>query len=356
VQLPERVETERLVLRHWIVDDVPELGAAIARSIEHLRPWMPWVEFEPLSDDERRTLVERWETERAADGDAVYGMFARDGRVVGGTGLHRRNSDRSVLDVGYWVAADATGQRFAREASAALIDAAFSLPDVSAVDIHHDRANVRSRRVPDELGFRFLGETADSVDAPGEDGVDCHWRHARPRRDGITIRTPDEAERPAVRELVGAAFTNSGHDGREEVDIVDRTWSLPELAVPDGLELVALDGDEIVGHVLAAIGHVGSAPVPGIAPLAVMPGHQGAGIGSALMRELIANATAAGWPMLALLGSTTYYSRFGFESSGPWHITYRPVGSGNPHFQVLPLRRLDERPEGDFVYCWERDT
>jgi putative acetyltransferase len=59
--------------------------------------------------------------------------------------------------------------------------------------------------------------------------------------------------------------------------------------------------------------------------------------------------------MLVLLGSPAYYSRFGFEPSGLHGITYRPVGTGSPYFQVLPLRRLDDPVAGDFVYCWERE-
>ena len=355
MELPERIESERLVLRLWTSADVPALGAAVGRSVEHLRPWMPWVAFEPLDHDARRLLVEQWDEEWRAGGDAVYGMLDHDGRIVGGTGFHRRNRDRTVLDIGYWVAADRTGCGFAREATAALVDRAFTLGGVTAVDIHHDRANARSRSVPHALGFRFLGETPDSIDAPGEAGVDCHWRRTRPRTDGIVNRAAVEADRPAILDLVRAAFAHDGRDGEEEVEIVRRTWSMAAEKVPNGLELVAVDGTDVVGHVLTAIGDMAGRPVPAVAPLAVAPARHGEGIGSALMRDVIANATAGGWPMLALLGSTAYYSRFGFEPSGVHDVTYRPVGAGNPHFQILPLRRPDGSSGGDFVYCWERE-
>jgi predicted N-acetyltransferase YhbS/RimJ/RimL family protein N-acetyltransferase len=354
-RLPERVETERLLLRHWTVGDVPALAEAITRSVDHLRPWMPWIAFEPMADDDRRQLVVQWDTEWRNGGGTVYGMFDRDGSVVGGTGLHRRNRDRSVLEIGYWVAVDRTGCGYAREASAALLDTAFTLPAVSAVDILHDRANARSRSIPEALGFRFLGESPDAVEAPGEEGFACHWRRVRPRADGIVIRAPHEEERPAIVALVREAFSHDGRNGDEEVDIVRRTWMQAEDAVPDGFELVAVDGNEIVGHVLAALGDVSGRRLPAVAPLAVTPTRHGAGIGSALMRDLIANAIAAGWPMLVLLGSPAYYSRFGFEPSGLHGITYRPVGAGSPYFQVLPLRRLDDPVAGDFVYCWERE-
>jgi ribosomal-protein-serine acetyltransferase len=347
-RLPERIETERLVLRLWSADDAPELNRAVAASIEHLRPWMPWVAFEPLSEDDRRRLIADWDTAWADSGDAVYGIFDRDGRVVGGTGLHRRNADRSVLDIGYWIAADRIGRGYATEASRALVETAFTIAGISAVDIHHDRANRASRGVPERLGFRFLADNPDSVDAPGEEGIDCHWRVVRPRGDGVVIRPARTDDRPAIVDLVRAAFNGGG----EEVDIVTRTWEIDD---PRTDELVAVDGDEVVGHVLAAPADLDGHSILAIAPLAAAPARHHDGIGSALVRELIARALGAGWPLIALLGDPKYYSRFGFEPSGPFGIRYAAVGAESPHFQILRLPRYDESLRGDVTYCWERN-
>jgi putative acetyltransferase len=167
------------------------------------------------------------------------------------------------------------------------------------------------------------------------------------------VRATTPADRESVIALVRAAFSTGGRDGHEEVDIVRETWDRG--AAPVGFDLVAVDDDsgEVVGHVLAARGDLAGQPVLGVAPLAVAPGHQRAGTGSALMRELIARAEAANEPMLVLLGSPDYYSRFGFEASGPLGIHYRPVGTDNPHFQVRRLAAFDPSLRGDFVYCWE---
>ena len=39
---PYRIETERLVLRCYDPEDAPLLKDAVDRSLDHLRPWMPW--------------------------------------------------------------------------------------------------------------------------------------------------------------------------------------------------------------------------------------------------------------------------------------------------------------------------
>ena len=39
-----RIETERLVIRCYEPGDASKLHEAIIRSLDHLRPWLPWVQ------------------------------------------------------------------------------------------------------------------------------------------------------------------------------------------------------------------------------------------------------------------------------------------------------------------------
>jgi ribosomal-protein-serine acetyltransferase len=85
-RLPESITGPgALVLRRWVQEDVQVLGEAVRESVEHLRPWMPWIVQEPLSVTERRALIEEWEHDWLAGGDAVMGVFV-DGLVAGGSG------------------------------------------------------------------------------------------------------------------------------------------------------------------------------------------------------------------------------------------------------------------------------
>jgi putative acetyltransferase len=172
-------------------------------------------------------------------------------------------------------------------------------------------------------------------------------------RQGVAIRTASTLDQDAILAVVRNAFSRGGRDGQEEVDIVLSTWRLE--AALDGLELVAVDGDLVVGHVLGARGDLGGRKVVAVAPLAVEPSYQGRGIGSALMIELLRRAEAAGYPLVALLGNPAYYGRFDFEPSGPLNIFYPPVGVGDPHFQVRRLSAFDQSYNGQFTYCWEAD-
>ncbi len=167
----------------------------------------------------------------------------------------------------------------------------------------------------------------------------------------ITVRTAAPEDHDAILEVVREAFTSPDRNANEEIDIVASTWACG--AAVHELELVAVVGGVVVGHVMAARGDIGGREAVGIAPLAVTPTHQGTGVGSALMTELLRRAETAGLPLVVLLGDPGYYGRFGFEASGPLGINYRPVGEGNPNFQVRRLAGYDSSYRGDFTYCWE---
>lgn len=68
---------------------------------------------------------------------------------------------------------------YAIEMTAALTTAAFGVPGIERVEIHHDRANVASWGVPERVVFRFAGESPDEVTASGEEGVDWAWEMPR---------------------------------------------------------------------------------------------------------------------------------------------------------------------------------
>lgn len=53
-----RIETKRLVVRCYNPSDAQLLAEAIAASLKHLRPWMPWARDEPESlEDKVKRLI-----------------------------------------------------------------------------------------------------------------------------------------------------------------------------------------------------------------------------------------------------------------------------------------------------------
>ena len=180
---PPVIDATLVTLRPWRPDDIGAMARAIAESVEHLRPWMPWVAAEPLSLADRTQLVAEFGRQWATGESFVYGMFAADGhgdgdRPVGGTGLHPRIG-HGGLEIGYWVHPAWTGRGVATASTRALTTAALALPEVVRVEIHHDRANAASRRIPEKLGYTLVAEVPEPPEAPAEVGIECRWRMTR---------------------------------------------------------------------------------------------------------------------------------------------------------------------------------
>jgi putative acetyltransferase len=91
------------------------------------------------------------------------------------------------------------------------------------------------------------------------------------------------------------------------------------------LSLVAEQDGQIVGHVLFSPGRIvgphGVTPVQAMAPVAVLPSHQGHGIGSALVQAGLEALREAGVGIVIVEGNPRYYTRFGFTDATPLGIT-----------------------------------
>lgn len=174
---PEGLGDGAFELRQWRTDQAAVLTDLVIRNLEHLRPWQPFVRYEPMSVDDRERLIDGWATARTSGGDAVYGIYVH-GLAVGNCGLHRRLGP-GALEIGYWVAGDHLRRGYATRAAGLLTDAAFSFDDIALVEIHHDAANVASGGIPRKLGFDFVEERVGGVEAEGETGVEWIWRMKR---------------------------------------------------------------------------------------------------------------------------------------------------------------------------------
>ena len=164
----------------------------------------------------------------------------------------------------------------------------------------------------------------------------------------MIVRRELPADVRDVRRVVVDAFDR--HDGAEPPE----ARLLDELRACDGwipeLSLVVVVDGQVVGHAVCTRGFVGASPCLGLGPIGVAPGVQRAGIGSALMHTMLGTATGMGEPLIALLGSPGYYTRFGFRPSTELGIE-PPNPDWGSYFQVRALRDSAPRPSGIFAYA-----
>ena len=153
VGLPQRIATQRLVLRAWRRTDAPLLKNAIDANLDHLRPWMPWALKEPSSLPVIEQRIDKFDQRFRADSEWSYAIFSEGEKMLyGGIGMRRSNT-KGALEIGFWLGQGWTRQGYATEAVNALVDTAFALPNIEGVRIHCDVRNAASSGVARRAGF-----------------------------------------------------------------------------------------------------------------------------------------------------------------------------------------------------------
>ena len=165
---PERIETERLVLRPWRADDAPALQSIVLHNLDHLQPWMPWAT--PEAHERVEAVAARlagFAADFAAGRDWGYVMTTRDDEtLVGALGLHARIGP-DALEIGYWIRADYAGRGLVTEAVRAVVDAVFATTDVARFEIRCDPHNAPSAAVARRTGFTHVETRITEVEGVG---------------------------------------------------------------------------------------------------------------------------------------------------------------------------------------------
>jgi RimJ/RimL family protein N-acetyltransferase len=167
---PETIKLSAGILTRIRPSDADEIASAVAASLGHLRPWMPWATeaaAQPAAQYERGLAAEAlWE----AGSDFIYVLRPDEaGPVIGNFGLHTRVGPGAV-EMGYWMHASYVRQGYATAAADALTEAALVLPGVDRVEIHTDEANTASAAIPARLGYRQERIDTRAPEAPSESG------------------------------------------------------------------------------------------------------------------------------------------------------------------------------------------
>ncbi|MDE8667563.1 GNAT family N-acetyltransferase [Pseudarthrobacter sp. H3Y2-7] len=170
----------------------------------------------------------------------------------------------------------------------------------------------------------------------------------------LVLRNGTPADRDRILALTAEAFAVSPVTGLAvegeplEVDMLRRLFDCAEY-LPEFSVVAELAG-EVVGHVISTRGWAGDYGLLGLGPIGVTPRLQRHGIGTALMKDTIARANAAGEGGIALLGSPEYYARFGFVPAASFGVL-PPDESWGEKFQLLPLALWPGGVHGTFRYA-----
>jgi RimJ/RimL family protein N-acetyltransferase len=149
------LQTARLVLRSYCVDDVPDLvRLAGAREVAATTLRIP----HPYSEEDARNFI----SSRLAEPDpnAPETRFAitlrSSGQLCGGIGLCLESAHQHA-ELGYWLGVPFWGQGYATEAARAVVDYGFSTLGLHRIYASHFANNPASGRVLRKIGMKHEG-------------------------------------------------------------------------------------------------------------------------------------------------------------------------------------------------------
>ncbi|MES9972253.1 MAG: N-acetyltransferase [Candidatus Thiodiazotropha sp.] len=142
------------------------------------------------------------------------------------------------------------------------------------------------------------------------------------------IRKEKQTDLEAIRKLNIVAFDNG-----PEADLVDKL----RVSCKNYLSFVAVEDSAVVGHILFTPVTVAgdNASAMGLAPMAVLPSHQGKGIGSQLVSYGLEYLRSNDCPFVIVLGHPEYYPRFGFEPASKYRLVSQWEGVPDEAFMVV---------------------
>jgi RimJ/RimL family protein N-acetyltransferase len=278
-----------LTLRRAVPGDAADV-AEVYNEVD-VRRWMLW---EPEHVDEAEALANIARSEESwADGSWAPFRVVVDGHVVGGVNLHFL--EYATAELSYFLRASARGRGLATRAVLLATDYGFRERGTQRVFARVDVANVASQAVVQRAGFAFEGVERRSAAYPEGRRFDSRVYAMLPA-DRVATRPGTVAD---IDFLTDAAITATEDQGRfpADLDRVEyragfREWTHEQVRgeVPDSTTSVVTAYGADVGRLRV----VRSDGLVELAGLQLLPAHQGRGLGTRVVRDLMAEAADSG--------------------------------------------------------------
>ncbi|WP_332647504.1 GNAT family N-acetyltransferase [Lysinibacillus sp. 54212] len=146
---------EELSLKLVTRKDADEIFEMIDRGREHFRQWLGWVDASTDNTVTRNFIdmnLKKYANYEALDTAIVY-----QGKIVGKIGLNSINYANKTTYIGYMLDEAYQGKGIMTRATKAMVTLAFEEYDLHKVEIHVAEGNLKSRAIPERLGFQQEG-------------------------------------------------------------------------------------------------------------------------------------------------------------------------------------------------------
>ncbi len=177
----QRIETDRLILRRYKIEDADAMYKNWASDSEVTKflTWQPHP-----SVDVSRSIIEDWLKEYSDEKYYQWAIVLKDNgnEPIGGISVVHMNEDISMVHIGYCLGRAWWRRGIMSEALKAVTDFMFDTVEVNRVEARHDPRNPNSGKVMQKCGMKYEG-TLRSADRNNQGICDaCYYALLRSER------------------------------------------------------------------------------------------------------------------------------------------------------------------------------
>lgn len=157
IEFPEEFSTERLVIRMPKPGDGKAVHEAINASIDELKPWMPFAQKEQSEQEVEVNIRQSYLAFLKREDLRLLVFLKETGQFIASSGLHRIDWAIPKFEIGYWIDSRFSGKGYMTEAVEGITNFAFQELLARRVEIRCDEKNIKSRAIPERLGYSLEG-------------------------------------------------------------------------------------------------------------------------------------------------------------------------------------------------------
>lgn len=177
----QRIETDRLILRRYVIEDADAMYKNWASDSE-VTKFLTW---QPHSSvDVSRGIIENWLKEYSDEKYYQWAIVLKDNgnEPIGDISVVHMNEDISMVHIGYCLGRAWWRRGIMSEALKAVMDFMFDTVEVNRVESRHDPMNPNSGKVMQKCGMKYEG-TLRSADRNNQGICDaCYYALLRSER------------------------------------------------------------------------------------------------------------------------------------------------------------------------------
>ena len=147
-----------------------EIFKSMDLNREYLRRYLPWVDSTKTVEDTRE-FIQASKKQDSLNNGFNAGIWYKE-EYAGTIGFHSINKEVNSISIGYWLDEGFVGKGLMTKACKVFIDYAFEVLRMNRVEIRCAEENLKSRAIPERLGFVKEGIIRDDELLYGK-YVDC---------------------------------------------------------------------------------------------------------------------------------------------------------------------------------------